>query len=60
MNARANVREQVRDVIPASWTVYEGYGDNITRVETAENKYVYFEQRVRNETSLEYFVEAPD
>ena len=63
LNASANVRGQVRDVIPASWTVYEEYGDNITRVETGEDgevKYVYFEQRVRNETSLEYFVEAPD
>ena len=47
----------------ASWTVYEEYGDNISRVETGEDgevKYVYFEQRVRNETSLEYFVEVPD
>ena len=63
LNASANVRGQVRDVIPASWTVYEEYGDNISRVETGEDgevKYVYFEQRVRNETSLEYFVEAPD
>ena len=63
LNASANVRGQVRDVIPANWTVYEEYGDNITRVETSDDgdvKYVYFETRVRNETTLTYFVEAPD
>ena len=63
LNASANVRGQVRDVIPASWDVYEEYGSNISRVEEGEDgevKYVYFEQRVRSETSLEYFVEVPD
>lgn len=63
VTVETNVDAEVRDVIPAAWTVDESFGD-VDRVERdGDVKYVYFDGDVSaadNGTTYAYFAEAPD
>ncbi|WP_435334904.1 S8 family serine peptidase [Haloarchaeobius sp. TZWWS8] len=63
VTANPSEDSQVRDVIPAAWTVLTEYSDDVDRVEEADGvKYVYFTETATadTETSYTYFAEAPD
>ncbi|MFC7240781.1 S8 family serine peptidase [Saliphagus sp. GCM10025317] len=62
LTANPSADAELRDVVPAEWDVLTEYSDDVDRVEAGEGvQYVYFGTAAADtETSVEYFVEAPD
>ncbi|WP_435361021.1 S8 family serine peptidase [Haloarchaeobius sp. DFWS5] len=63
VTANPSEDSEVRDAVPANWTILTDYSDDVDRVEETDGvKYVYFTETAAadTETSYTYFVEAPD
>ncbi|WP_312908862.1 S8 family peptidase [Natronosalvus caseinilyticus] len=62
LTANPSADAELRDVVPAEWDVLTEYSDDVERVEEGEGvQYVYFGTAAADtDTSVEYFVEAPD
>ncbi|WP_101296665.1 S8 family serine peptidase [Halegenticoccus soli] len=61
VSVEATEAVEVRDVVPAEWTVLTEHSDDVSRVEDAGDvQYVYFEAGPADALSATYFAEAPD